>query len=219
MKLAERNCILVETPLSAADSVLAMLGNDQLPRVIDLYEPGCGEGAFMQEMLTLGVHSVFGIDKDPELIRRAKSNLWPHRKSVESLEQGDMLAIPVPRNANLVYCYLMHGLTELMFAKTLLENCAETCYFVSHNYPMAFPGIEGSVSHVLEPHKVVTNFYNWSDYPPYSRLYLYTITKARRESSSGLARAMLKEFREGTKPSWVPPKANIYLGSIPGGTP
>lgn len=207
MKLAERNCILVDTPKDCAQLIIETVGLEASS--INMYEPGFGRGNFMLAMLLQGVRSVCGIEQDHAMVQAAKSNLWAYRSRVDFLEHENMLPFVIPRGVNLVYCYLMHGLTELLFAKTILENNADPCYFVSHNYPLVLPlGPD-----TLQPNKTITQYHNWAEYPPYSQLYIYEITPHLRTCFVAVSRKILAEFRKNSVDGPLELKRKIYCGS------
>lgn len=90
---AIRSLHVAESEVEAA--TLAVLANRSLGRLVDI---GTGTGR-MIELLAPFADRALGIDRSPEMLRMARSNLSEAGLDAIELRQGDMYALPLPRGS------------------------------------------------------------------------------------------------------------------------
>lgn len=155
------NCIHIETPDTTIAAVLALY--DVRDKVV--YEPGCGTARFLQVANRRGASAVFGSESNLELIGVARRRL-PF--SGPKLAMHDMLEFVPSLHIDLLYCYLMHGLTEKVI-KHLVAHDQHNFTVISHNYPIYM----GNPMITRGPAKTI--WHGLDKYPPYSLLYKYKV--------------------------------------------
>ena len=90
---AIRSLHVAESEVEAA--TLTVLANRSLGRLVDI---GTGTGR-MIELLAPFADRALGIDRSPEMLRMARSNLSEAGLDAIELRQGDMYALPLPRGS------------------------------------------------------------------------------------------------------------------------
>ena len=90
---AIRSLHVAESEVEAA--TLAVLADRSLGRLVDI---GTGTGR-MIELLAPFADRALGIDRSPEMLRMARSNLSEAGLDAIELRQGDMYALPLPRGS------------------------------------------------------------------------------------------------------------------------
>ena len=159
------NCIHVATPHYTVEAIFSMFPI----RHKTIYEPGCGDAVVLQGAVMRGAGQVYGIDSDALLINKARERIGT--ASHIYLRSEDMLAFTPGHKIDLLYCYLMHGLTEKV-VQHLIANDQRDFTVISHNYPMWMPNSVWDTQ-IFQPHRRI---YNGLDkYPPYSLLYYYEV--------------------------------------------
>lgn len=165
------NCIHIETPPETIATVLKMY--DVRDKVV--YEPGCGVGRFLQFAEADHASFVYGCEMNPDLATVTRKRLAGKRHIIS---ERDMLHFIPLRNVDLVYCYLMHGLTERLI-KHLIAHNHDNFTVISHNYPV-WLGLGTMYSEGFRP--VEELFHGLDKYPPYSLLYRYEVKNGKIEA-------------------------------------
>lgn len=146
-----------------------------------VYEPGCGDGSLLAACAAREA-KVIGCENNPILASMAMRTLWPWRRQAEIYET-DMLSNQFYINhADMVYCYLMHGLTEKLVNHLLAHGWYDGT-LVSHNYPLItnYSGAKKSYGKLIKPIHEAIIYHGLDKYPPYSILSFYRVKGGKLE--------------------------------------
>ena len=163
-------CIYVKTPARTIEAVLGLV--DVKGKVV--YEPGCGSGEFLVAASTRGASIVVGTETNKELQSKAIAQFNGFDHACWSIQKDTSMLDYCP-SVDVVYCYLMHGLTEsVLRVLTRFQPFRNKSFtLISHNYPLVNLETSKQANTFVPTHIIL---HNLNDYPPYSLLYRYRIS-------------------------------------------